>query len=308
MTKTLFPAFSFLLSPRLAVIVNLILSAIIGYAVVQLALYLIDKQTIKTLPIPRMAMTTTTSPVKPQPLSVEPLSGLFGQLVMTEQPALNTTPPDTPLNLKLHGIYFNDENPQLSYAMIATPDKADKTGHYKIDEVLPSGVTLHQIHAKYVILMRNGRYETLRLLNSSTDNKIITPSNSNNTTVISPPPLPTTTTTDNSSNTLSPEKLLGGYQQQLKTNPAALMKLVKAIPAYDNGQFIGLRLKPGDDANVFEKFGLQMGDVLTEVNGTVLDSPLTGLGLMQQLATVDQIAIKVLRNGQPVDLSFRIEP
>ncbi|EIJ41518.1 type II secretory pathway, component PulC [Beggiatoa alba B18LD] len=318
MTKTALSGVTRVFSPQLAIVVNILLSAVIGYLVVKLALSWLDEPTTM---IPKgLPKSSAQSPVatKPTELTAEAITGLFGLSATTVAPTMTGTPPDTPLNLKLYGVYFNSENPDLSYAMIATPDKGGKTLHYKVGQTLPAGVTLHQVHAKYVILMRNGRYETLRLINSTADNKLLAPVNQTNnlSNSISPPPLPISvdsnstgvTADNNSTNTLTPEKLLGNYQQQLKTNPAALMRLAKAIPAYDNGQFIGVRLKPSSDASVFEKFGLQTDDILTEINGTVLDSPLTGLSLMQQLASANQIAVKVLRNGQPVSLSFNVDP
>jgi general secretion pathway protein C len=73
------------------------------------------------------------------------------------------------------------------------------------------------------------------------------------------------------------------------------------------GRFIGYRIKPGKDATLLSRFNLQSGDILTAVNGVKLDSPLKGLGLIQQLATANQVDLEVLRNGRVVSLSFFIE-
>ena len=85
------------------------------------------------------------------------------------------------------------------------------------------------------------------------------------------------------------------------------MNLVRAAPVNENGQFIGYRISPGQDRALFNKFGLQNGDVVTAVNGITLDNPLKGFKVLEQVANATQLNLQVKRRGEVMDLQFYIE-
>ncbi|EDN65628.1 general secretion pathway protein C [Beggiatoa sp. PS] len=180
--------------------------------------------------------------------------------------------------------------------MVATTK--DKSASYRVGDSLPSGAILEQIKPKQVILLRNGRPETLTLMD--TQKKISIRSQSNNKAKVIPEK-------KYGYNGVSPEKILGNYQRQLQTNPNKLMNLMRIYPVNQNGHLVGYRLRPGKDATLLSKFNLQSGDILTTINGVTLDSPLKGLGIVQQLATANHVELEVLRQGQVIPLSFNIE-
>lgn len=62
---------------------------------------------------------------------------------------------------------------------------------------------------------------------------------------------------------------------------------------------IGFRVNPGRDRAAFEALGLQAGDVVTDINGTVLDDPGQGLQVFQSLGEATQANVTVLRDGVP---------
>lgn len=72
-----------------------------------------------------------------------------------------TNAPETSLNLKLIGVLFDRES-QDGYAIISESGKPQKTFH-KGDKV-SGNATLHAVEPNRVILMRNGRHETLTLI------------------------------------------------------------------------------------------------------------------------------------------------
>jgi general secretion pathway protein C len=288
---------TFFLSARWSVIINIALAAVIGYHCMQLFLLLTSSDlTINNhqnrLRIKANQTQLLTTPI----LNISELlnAGLFGQNTSHIAMQIAKTPPETKLNFKLHGVYYSS-NPHTSFAMIATAK--NKSASYRVGDSLPSGAKLEQIKPKQVILLRNGRQETLTLVD--TQNKI---------SIRSQPDYAIAIPEKNyGNNSVSPEKLLGNYQRQLRTNPNKLMKLMRIYPVNQGGQLIGYRLRPGKDATLLSKFNLQSGDILTTVNGVKLDSPLKGLGMMQQLATTNHINLEVLRQGQVVSLSFNVE-
>jgi general secretion pathway protein C len=286
---------AFIFSARWSVVINIALAAVLGHSTVQLLLGAPPKTSFNSQPS-RPHPVVNQQRVSRTALNISALldAHLFGRPRLATQTAtqIAKTPPETKLNLNLHGIYYSS-NPQTSFAMIAPAN--GKSVSYRVGQSLPSGAVLHRIYPKQVILLRNGRHETLRLRDSQgvTANK--TPKNDAKN--MQKP----TTANDR------PEKLLGNYQRQLRTNPNRLMKLMRISPARQGGRLVGYRLKPGKDATLLSRFNLQSGDILTTVNGVKLDSPLKGLGVVQQLATANRINLQVLRNGRVVSLSFAVE-
>ena len=75
-------------------------------------------------------------------------------------------------------------------------------------------------------------------------------------------------------------------------NLAEISTQARALPAFKDGKSIGFRLiniKPG---SVFEKIGLQNGNVITQINGYDLNDPAKALELYQKLKTNEQFSIK----------------
>ena len=192
---------------------------------------------------------------------------------------ITNTPPDTKLNLKLQGIYHGS----TSYAAIIANNN---NAFYRVGDFLPSGAILHAIFPKKIILLRNGKYETLRFIGSKdNETKQFTQKYAKN----------------------KPEKLLAEYQRQLKYNPQQLAQLVRVSAVNKNGKLLGYRIRPNKDASLLSQFNLQSGDILTAVNNIKLDSPLKALNLIQKLSTANKVELEVLRNGQELSLAFDVE-
>ena len=291
---------AFIFSARWSATINIVLAAVLGYNTVQLLLLL------NTVPptfthnqydhsvsnINQLQLSTPTTVLNISALLKTHLFGNSQITAMQNATQMTNTPPDTKLNLKLHGIYHSSN---ISLAMIAAGKGKSKL--YHVDDTLPGGTVLHQINPKKVILLRNGRYETLRLVGTQNSriNQLEDIHAKNVQGVINP--------NDN----IRPETLLCNYQRQLKTDPSRLMKLVRISPVKRSGRLIGYRLRPRKDAKLLSRFNLQSGDILTAINGIKLDSPLKGLGVVQQLATTNQVDLQILRNGQMMSLSFMVE-
>jgi len=276
-------------SARWSVIVNIVLAAVLGYQTMQFFLLFDDTPLASSSSHNHSPKIIKQTPPLPLDISALPKTNLFGKSTsFAKQNAKQNakTLPKTKLNLKLHGIYYSS-NSLSSYAMIA--EGKGQSILYRINESLPSGVVLHKIHPKQVILFRNGRYETLPFMEVK---KPIALNYANK--------MP-------QSREVKAEKLLGKFQRQLRNNPQKLLKLIRIFPVSRRGNFLGYRIKPKKDATLLTQFNLQSGDILTAVNGVKLDSPLKGLGIIQQLATANQIDLQVLRNGRVVSLSFAVE-
>jgi general secretion pathway protein C len=130
-----------------------------------------------------------------------------------------------------------------------------------------------------VLLDRNGRLETLRLP------KELTASTAGMTMAT---PMPQVG--------LAPT---GSLREVIGANASRLTDIVRLAPHVQEGRVVGFRVNPGRDSATFEALGLRAGDVVTDINGTVLDDPSQGLQVFQSLGETTQANVTVLRDGVP---------
>lgn len=78
------------------------------------------------------------------------------------------------------------------------------------------------------------------------------------------------------------------------------------LPVTDEGQVVGFTLTRLPEGSLLSDVGLQPGDVLTEVNGTPIDSLATLAGLYARLRGESEIRAVVLRGGSPQALALRL--
>jgi general secretion pathway protein C len=208
-------------------------------------------------------------------------SHLFGEAA--EHPEIALAPvldaPDTTLSLTLTGILSkegdvngsvlikNSRNEEKAYYVGQTIDGAD-------------GATLHSVYADRVLLNRSGRLETLRLP------KELSASPAGDAPMGMASPLP---------QARQPAPL----REVITENATRLADIVRLAPHVQEGQVVGFRVTPGRDRGTFEALGLQPGDVVTDINGTVLDDPSQGLAVFQALGETTQANVTVLRDGVP---------
>jgi general secretion pathway protein C len=141
------------------------------------------------------------------------------------------------------------------------------------------------------VLDRNGQLETLSLP-KQTAFSYQTPS-----TNLSPP-----NSMDNE--TINASDVAEEIRERIATQPQGLQDLVQARPFIKNGQFMGFRLLPGLDDQMFEQLGLEPGDVITQVNGIQLTDLQQSMNILQEILNADQVAVQVLRQGTEIPYTF----
>jgi len=82
-----------------------------------------------------------------------------------------------------------------------------------------------------------------------------------------------------------------------------ILSSARIVPQYADGQMQGMRVDAIKADSVFQKVGLQNGDVITEVNGIVIDRVEATSQIFDEFATAEQIDIAALRGGSSVKLS-----
>jgi len=203
--------------------------------------------------------------------------------------------PDTQLRLILKGVVASDDM-MSAWAIVA--DKMGNEDSYGIDSPLPGGAILKEIYADRIILLHNGRLETLRLPKNDLQANKTAQSNRRSNKRIK---------RRESSRASAPSRVnrvsyqatqtLKMYRDKLLNDPQSVMNSVRAEPYRQGGKLKGYRIFPGRDKQLFGQIGLEPGDIVTSVNGIELDSPLKGLEIMQQLSDASNVSVSVLRNG-----------
>jgi len=207
-------------------------------------------------------------------------SHLFGEAPATPAPIAETVvdAPDTTLSLRLTGIVYG-EGGVPSQAIIASSREQEKT--YQIGQAIEgaNGTTLHAVYGDRVILNRGDRLETLRQPQEL----------SSGTARVPPRPVAAAPTPQDS----------GSLREMITENASRLTDIMRIAPHVEEGQVVGFRINPGRDRETFETLGLQAGDVVTDINGTVLDDPSRGLQVFEALGEATMANVTVLRNGVP---------
>lgn len=186
--------------------------------------------------------------------------------------------PETTLSLTLKGILAKEEDTSGG-AIISSNRGEDKA--YQVGQGIDGadGATLHSVYADRVLLNRSGRLETLRLPKELA---------ASSQPMGMPSPLPQAS---------APAS--GSLREVISENATKLTDIVRLAPHVQEGQVVGFRVNPGRDRDTFEALGLRAGDVVTDINGTVLDDPSQGLQVFQSLGESTQANVTVLRDGVP---------
>lgn len=196
------------------------------------------------------------------------------------------------LNLTLHGIvaYKNRDG----FALISLNRGPQKV--YGVNEIIQDGVVVKDILSTKVILENQGVNEELLL-----------PVKKDKTSRKSSPPRRLALGATKRQKTNSPsdstnKQNLGEFRQEVISNPRKLMDIAKPSPAVVDGQFLGFKVQPGKNNKLFESLGFLPNDIITEVNGIILDEQSKGAMVLGELAQAADISVKVKRGDQEVFL------
>lgn len=85
-----------------------------------------------------------------------------------------------------------------------------------------------------------------------------------------------------------------------------LLTQARALPYIQDGKTAGFRLSEIVPGSIFQKIGLQNGDVIQRVNENELDDPGKFFQVYQSLKDEKSITIDVLRGGQPQTFNYEI--
>ena len=214
---------------------------------------------------------------------------LMGVVAQKQAPVVIETPldaPDTRLKLVLHGVFVSDQSGKAR-AIIADPK--GKEEQYAVGDTLPGNAELSEVYPDRVILKRNGRFETLRLMQDT--------------------PSARTVSTRRPARKLSTkqEQLFRELRQKVEQSPMTLLEVVRPRPYTAGGRkMIGYVLQPGSEPALFADLGLRAGDVALQINDIMLDSAESGMRALRSIKSGDTAMMTIQRNGREQTLSFKM--
>jgi len=89
-------------------------------------------------------------------------------------------------------------------------------------------------------------------------------------------------------------------------NMSQALTQARALPYMEQGKTVGFRISEIVPGSIYEKIGLQNGDVIQRVNSQDVDDPAKFFQLYQGLRTERSITIDLLRSGQRQTLNYEI--
>ncbi len=274
---------------RVVVLVNLVVLTMLAHSISQMTWHVIPAP--PATPVPALSMDTgpTGAAVDADRAAVQQIAGLhlFGDAA--KAPVADVPPqsalPETKLNLVLHGVLAVADK-KRAQAIIAQPNGDEQS--YGVGDNLPGGAVLKEIKATSVILLRNHQFETLSLPKLDLDLR-----GGDTTAPVQSP---------------NQDMSLRQVRDTLLTDPQKLNGLIQTQPYVgQNGQLAGYRIEPGNDPGLFQRYGLQPGDIVTAINGVSLTSTSNAFQILRGLQSRDSVQVQLMRNGIPQTMSLQIE-
>jgi general secretion pathway protein C len=82
-----------------------------------------------------------------------------------------------------------------------------------------------------------------------------------------------------------------------------ILSSARIVPHYEDGKMQGMKVDAIKANSVFEKIGLQNGDIITEVNGIVIDRLEATSAIFDEFADADSIETAVRRGDEAITMS-----
>jgi general secretion pathway protein C len=219
---------------------------------------------------------------------------LFGSAMPSQDARSAAAAPETTLDLRLTGI-LADHDPAAGIALIA--DGSGAQAAFKAGDVLPGGARLKSVHVDHVILVSNGRDETLRLPRER--------ANEAPTRAANAPAQP--------GGLAAPVHIAGletvdwqAVQRQAQGDPAALARQINVLPVIENGAIVGMRLG-GAQSAMLSRIGLRPDDVVTAVNGISVKDVGRARQVIEAVRDADRVSVTVRRNGREETLDVSLK-
>ncbi len=209
---------------------------------------------------------------------------------------------ETPLQLKLAGTVIGDNNQY--YAVIEDASNRGSQGLYQVGDAIQNRI-IAEIQDRCVILDQNGKYERLCFQNYQ-DSVSVTSGRPGTTSAA-----PATEDVGNGNEDVvqvdnATWQIRRELMQEQFANLGGLSQQARVTPYIVQGETRGFRLTRLKANSLLQKIGLQHGDVLQKVNGSIITSPADALQAYQQLQQAGTVRLEILRRNRASTLTYEI--
>ena len=217
----------------------------------------------------------------------DPLKTLLDAHLFGAKPSEQIKPPAlqapaTTLRLKLKGVMMTEATSD-SFAIVSAPNVPDRS--YGLNDILPGNARITHIFTDRIILENGNRQESLRLT----------------LPIGSQPKLAKKV---NQKTAVTHRATISGFRDQFIKNPSVLGDILSAEPVTLASGHSGWQISPGGNATLFNQLGLKPGDLVMAINGVSAEHRLSRIALLNELATADQLNLKILRKEKVLSFYF----
>ncbi len=99
------------------------------------------------------------------------------------------------------------------------------------------------------------------------------------------------------------------YRKNLinKELPKIMMQAAAEPEVDPNGNIVGFRLWDIESGSMYQKAGLQDGDLISTINGESLSDVKTTIDVLNSLKTVQSLQFEIIRNGQRIPVNIQVK-
>ena len=253
---------------------NLYALAFLTFGVIGLAVLQLNKITIDYIPT-----------VKHQVFNKSEILSKWEAVKSTESKE-NTNPLYFPLvELKATSVGYKN------FALI----KVDGKSYVVSQNQTVNGIKIFKISKDYIIISYKDQQKKIKLGEAVKQSQKNQP---NNTTPVNLPPL---------ESILPTNKISKSELERLTADPGIMFTQIRLIPYVDGGQTKGFRFDWIQDGSLFQKMGLQVGDVLVAINNQQINSGEDAFRILQIIRNEPNFKVSILRNGKMLELNYFVE-
>jgi len=203
----------------------------------------------------------------------------------------------TTLSVRLRGTAVRDQGDSFAVIENRATRKEDL---YRVGDMILGEAKLIQILEDRVVLLREGKKETLELLAE---------------------PQPAKERPRAVASTQRPPSTIGRGVRRLgsnrwsisreevelaKANMSQLMTQVRIVPNFSEGKPDGFKLLSIKRGSIFDRLGLRNGDVIRSINGVPLDNPQKVFEVYGELESGQSIAVDILRGKREQTFNYEL--
>jgi general secretion pathway protein C len=298
---------------KIAKVISVLLLGYIAYVLAQTTWLVAPSgqyQASSNVTVKVTAQNTKAAAISLTGLKTLNLFGLYTDEIEEAETTEVENVPETQLNLTLTGVVASDDK-TTSAAVIERSGKQDT---YSPGETITgTRAVLNSVFRNRVILKHAGKLETLMLdgfdYNETTKkikpNTVSRPSTIKKTSLKINSRLTSPNVVDQRTNKMLSNSAQA-FKDDINSDPSNITDYLKISPKRKDGEIIGYRLMPGENAEFFQNAGLKSGDIAIQMNGYDLTVPSEAAQALSALKQDKEVSLLIDRNGELNEILFSI--